>query len=52
MNEAATLDEKLFVFMMLGDDRAVHATYLMGTRQSRLSVREPAPAEQVVQAGC
>ena len=30
MNECADLLEKLFVFSMLGDDRGVAATYIMG----------------------
>ncbi|HHJ19849.1 MAG TPA: guanine deaminase, partial [Gammaproteobacteria bacterium] len=30
MQRAKTLDEKLFVFMMLGDDRVIEATYIMG----------------------
>jgi guanine deaminase len=25
-----SLEERLFMLMMLGDDRAVHATYVMG----------------------
>jgi guanine deaminase len=33
MKHAPTLPERLFVWMMLGDDRAVAATYLMGVRQ-------------------
>ena len=33
MRNAETLPERLFVLMMLGDDRAVAATYLMGIRQ-------------------
>jgi guanine deaminase len=32
MERAETLADKLFVLMMLGDDRAVAATYLMGER--------------------
>jgi guanine deaminase len=31
MERARTLDEKLFVLMMLGDDRAVAQTYISGT---------------------
>ena len=34
MAHAATLPERLFALMMLADDRAVAATYLMGVRQS------------------
>ena len=33
MNHAATVAERLFALAMLGDDRNVVATYLMGTRQ-------------------
>ena len=33
MKNAPTLPERLFVLMMLGDDRVVAATYLMGVRQ-------------------
>jgi guanine deaminase len=33
MRNTETLPERLFVLMMLGDDRAVAATYLMGIRQ-------------------
>jgi guanine deaminase len=32
MAHAETLAEKLFVLMMLGDDRAVAATHIMGRR--------------------
>jgi len=32
MRAVHSLDEKLFVLMMLGDDRAIHATYLLGER--------------------
>jgi guanine deaminase len=32
MRRAATIEEKLFVLMVLGDDRAVEATYVMGER--------------------
>lgn len=32
MSKAKTLDEKLFVLQMLGDDRAVEQTYIMGKR--------------------
>jgi guanine deaminase len=31
MNRAATLEEKLFVLMMLGDERSIEATYVLGT---------------------
>ena len=34
MAHTATLPERLFALMMLADDRAVAATYLMGVRQS------------------
>jgi guanine deaminase len=30
MSRASTVEEKLFVLMMLGDDRAIEATYVMG----------------------
>lgn len=30
MAQCATLAERLFVFMTLGDDRAIHATYILG----------------------
>jgi guanine deaminase len=30
MQHAASLDERLFALLMLGDDRCVEATYLMG----------------------
>lgn len=30
MQQAKTLEEKLFVLMSLGDDRTVHATYIYG----------------------
>jgi guanine deaminase len=33
MENAQTLEERLFVLMMLGDDRSVQATHLMGRRQ-------------------
>ena len=33
MNDAATIAERLFALMMLGDDRSVAATHLMGVRQ-------------------
>jgi guanine deaminase len=29
---AETLADKLFAFMILGDDRAVHATHILGVR--------------------
>ncbi|CCN69462.1 guanine deaminase [Vibrio nigripulchritudo] len=32
MNQAKTLEEKLFVLMSLGDDRTVSETYIMGNR--------------------
>jgi guanine deaminase len=32
MARAATIEERLFVWMVLGDDRAVHATHVMGKR--------------------
>jgi len=32
MGRATTLDEKLFALMILGDDRAVHATHILGNR--------------------
>jgi len=34
MERASTLQERLFAITMLGDDRSVAATYLMGRRQS------------------
>jgi hypothetical protein len=37
--DAADLVERLFVLMMLGDDRAVFATYIMGRRESATSPR-------------
>ena len=30
--QAASLEERLFLLMMLGDDRSVHATHVMGER--------------------
>jgi guanine deaminase len=30
VDRAGTLDERLFAFMILGDDRAVHATHVLG----------------------
>jgi guanine deaminase len=30
MQAARTLEEKLFILMMLGDDRMVRQTYIMG----------------------
>ena len=33
MENAASLEERLFALMMLGDDRSVQATHLMGKRQ-------------------
>jgi guanine deaminase len=30
MQETKTIDEKLFVFMMMGDDRAIYASFIMG----------------------
>ena len=32
MARAERLEERLFAFMILGDDRAVHATHILGTR--------------------
>jgi guanine deaminase len=32
VERATTLDEKLFALMILGDDRAVHATHILGSR--------------------
>jgi len=32
IDRATTLDEKLFALMILGDDRAVHATHILGSR--------------------
>jgi hypothetical protein len=32
MDNTRSLDERLFVLMMLGDDRMVEATYLEGRR--------------------
>jgi guanine deaminase len=32
VDRATTLDERLFALMILGDDRAVHATHILGTR--------------------
>lgn len=37
MQHAHTLEEKLFVWMMLGDDRAIAATYVMGEDKSMKS---------------
>jgi guanine deaminase len=34
MRSAETIAERLFVLMMLGDDRAISATYVMGRRQA------------------
>ena len=34
MKHAASVTERLFALAMLGDDRNVAATYLMGARQS------------------
>ena len=34
MEHASTLHERMFALMMLGDDRSVAATYLMGRRQN------------------
>ena len=31
-DQAASLEERLFLLMMLGDDRSVHATHVMGER--------------------
>ncbi|HEY2969440.1 MAG TPA: amidohydrolase family protein [Casimicrobiaceae bacterium] len=39
MANTADLVERLFVLMMLGDDRAVFATYIMGRRESATSPR-------------
>ena len=33
MQHAATLEERLFALLMLGDDRCIEATYLMGQRR-------------------
>ncbi len=33
MDNATTLDERLFALMMLGDDRCIQATHVMGRRQ-------------------
>lgn len=33
MDNAATLEERLFALMMLGDDRCIQATHIMGNRQ-------------------
>jgi len=44
MRFAPTLSEKLFALMMLGDDRCVAATYLMGARRhERTEQAAPAP---------
>lgn len=32
MQTTGSIDEELFVFMMLGDDRAIYASYIMGER--------------------
>jgi guanine deaminase len=32
VDRAETLDERLFALMILGDDRAVHATHILGSR--------------------
>jgi guanine deaminase len=32
MENASTLEERLFALMMLGDDRCVQATHVMGRR--------------------
>jgi guanine deaminase len=37
MDRATTLEERLFVLMMLGDDRAVEATYILGERWNAVS---------------
>jgi cytosine/adenosine deaminase-related metal-dependent hydrolase len=34
IDRATTLDEKLFALMILGDDRAVHATHILGTART------------------
>jgi guanine deaminase len=34
MQSTETLAERLFLLMMLGDDRAISATYVMGRRQT------------------
>ena len=39
-----TLDERLFAFMILGDDRAVHATHVLGARRMLGRVPERAIA--------
>ncbi|WP_445355354.1 guanine deaminase [Microbulbifer sp. EKSA008] len=33
MKSARTLEEKLFALQVLGDDRAIHSTYIMGNRK-------------------
>lgn len=33
MDNASSLEERLFALMMLGDDRCVQATHVMGKRQ-------------------
>ncbi|MDH3762764.1 MAG: guanine deaminase [Gammaproteobacteria bacterium] len=33
MDNASTMEERLFALMMLGDDRAIQATHIMGKRQ-------------------
>ena len=39
MANAADIVERLFVLMMLGDDRSVFATHIMGLRESVRSMR-------------
>jgi hypothetical protein len=33
MQQTASLEDRLFALMMLGDDRCVQATHVMGKRQ-------------------
>lgn len=44
METARTLAERLFVFMMLGDDRAVRATYVLGEEAHRREDTQRIPA--------
>lgn len=41
MNQATTLDEKLFVLMSLGDDRTVSQTYIYGEKAYDINGEEP-----------
>jgi hypothetical protein len=43
MRHAGSLAERLFALLMLADDRAVAATYLMGVRRHARMEHAPAP---------